>query len=140
MATSTTGPTELSPEAWQFLEARVAAFEKAWRAGARPVIDKFCPHDPADDPSEGWLLPELVHADLEFRIEAGEQARVEQYLAQFPSLGQHPETVADLIETEFRVRQSAEPDLSPDEYRQRFPQHVERLIERESNSATTRFR
>ena len=37
-------------------------------------------------PSEDALLVELAHVDLEFRLKAGQAARVESYLDRYPLL------------------------------------------------------
>ena len=56
------------------VEAIVEAFEAAWHRGERPRIDSHLP--PAEDLRRAVLV-ELVHADLEWRLKAGEDARAE---------------------------------------------------------------
>src|SRR5579871_1311663 len=68
-----TGGKHLSPAAKELL----ARFERLW-TGGRPAIDDFLAASPADE--RPAVLVELVHADLEFRLRAGEPARVEDYL------------------------------------------------------------
>ena len=46
---------------------------------------------------------ELVHVDLEFRLKAGEAARVESYLDRYPHLTQDSATVLDLLEAEYEA-------------------------------------
>src|SRR5262245_36933504 len=58
-------------------------FEAAWRAGQRPRIDD---HLPASGANRQALLAELVLTDLEYRLKAGEPARVEEYLRRYPEL------------------------------------------------------
>jgi hypothetical protein len=65
--------------------AAVNAFDEAWRRGPRPAIDD---HLPADDPLRSQVRVELVHVELELRLKAGEPARVEEYLARYPQLGE----------------------------------------------------
>ena len=86
---------ELSPETWQLLEERVESFEAAWDRGDDPqIIDFLIP----DDPTEGQLLIELVHADLELRTKNG--THVEDYLQRFPELASRPDVVATLRRAE----------------------------------------
>src|SRR5205823_12515757 len=58
---------------------------------------------------------------LEFRIKAGEPARVEDYLARHPELGDRPEDVRELVHSEFRQRHRREPNLDFAAFRRRFP-------------------
>jgi WD40 repeat protein/tetratricopeptide (TPR) repeat protein len=105
----------------------VAAFEKAWQKGPPPAIDEYLA-----SLQDGRLvvLVELVHADLECRLKAGEAARIEPYLARFPELAEENAVVLDLIAAEYRLRQRGETDLTAAEYLQRFPQHAPALEER----------
>ena len=110
-------------------ERAVAAFEAAWRsAGDRPRVADYAP--PAGHPARLLILAELVHADIECRLRAGETARVESYLAEYPDLAASGRSVLDLIETEYtaRVRWHATPP--PDEYHARFPAFREALAAR----------
>jgi hypothetical protein len=66
------------------LEALVDRFEDAWQAGGRPDLAAFLPDGPAD--LRRAVLRELAHVDLERRLETGEAARVEDYLAAWPEL------------------------------------------------------
>ena len=68
-------------------EDRLEQFERGWHEGRRPAIDDFLPQGGGADP---LLLVELVHADLECRLKAGLPARVEEYLARYPRLGDAP--------------------------------------------------
>ena len=56
------------------LYQHVDAFEEAWHAGKRPVIDQFLP---ADGLLRRNVLIKLVHIDLENRLRTGYKARVE---------------------------------------------------------------
>jgi formylglycine-generating enzyme required for sulfatase activity len=71
----------------------------------------------------GVVLVELVHAELAFRLEAGEPARVEEYLERFPELTVDSAVVADLLRAEYEGRRRREPGLDIAEYGQRFPDH-----------------
>jgi serine/threonine protein kinase/tetratricopeptide (TPR) repeat protein len=100
-------------------EAVFQRFEAAWRQGPPPAIDDYLT-DTANAPP--GLLLELVHIDLEFRLKAGEATRVEQYLSRYPRLTADREALRDLIRAEYRLRQRSQPDLTPGEYLERFPQ------------------
>jgi len=63
------------------LERLVAEFERGWRRGERPAIEQAL--SPARDQRRTALV-ELVHAELEFRLKAGDSARVEDYTARGP--------------------------------------------------------
>jgi hypothetical protein len=76
----------------------VRRFESAWREGKRPVIEDFLPPEATLRDS---VLIELIHVDLEFRLDEGEPARVETYLRRYPALAGERETVLDLIAAEF---------------------------------------
>jgi tRNA A-37 threonylcarbamoyl transferase component Bud32 len=115
-----------------FLEQAVERFESAWRRGERPTIETFLP---AISPLREPLLVELVHADLEFRLKAGEPARVEQYLQCYPELGARGILVA-LLSAEYEQRRRREAGLSLSEYRGRFPDHGDLLAARVRGSAS----
>jgi predicted ATPase len=73
---------------------------------------------------------ELVHVDLELRLKGGEPARVEEYLARYPSLAADRAAVVDLILTEHEVRRRREAGLSLDNYLARFPDYQVDIWER----------
>jgi serine/threonine protein kinase len=106
----------LSPEAKELL----GRFDSLWQKQQRPAIDAFL----AECPREQRLavLVELIHSELEYRLRAGEAARVEEYLARYPELVARPEVVADLVAAEFRQRYRHDPSHATDEYQQRFPE------------------
>jgi serine/threonine protein kinase/predicted ATPase len=76
------------------------------------------------------LLVELVHIDLEFRLKAGQAARVESYLSRYPHLNGVSAVLLDLLEAEHGLRSRGETGISLDEYRERFPAYVEDLCDR----------
>ena len=84
-------------------ESLIARFEAAWLGGNRPnlvlALESCLPQD------RSLLLWELIHADLEFRLKAGEETSTEDYLRQFPELAQEESNaIQELIETEVRLR------------------------------------
>jgi hypothetical protein len=92
------------------LEEILARFEEACESGRRPVLDD---HLPAKEPLRRPVLIELVHADLEYRVKAGEAVRVENYLDRYPELAGDLDAVLDLIvrEGELRFRHEGEAAL-----------------------------
>ncbi len=114
----------LTDDEWTRHQRIIARFEAAWRRGERPKIAAFVP---TDEPRPGELLVELVHADLEFRLKAGETARVEEYLRRHPALANAKETVLELIRAEYSIRRRGEPGLTLARYRRRFPAFHEEL-------------
>src|SRR5262245_41701297 len=116
---------DLTKEGWQEREAILDRFEHAWRQEQRPTVEDYLPAGGGPD-----LLAELIQTDLEYRLKAGEPARVEQYLARFPELSGDPGTLLELIAAEFELRQRREADLAPEEYGRRFPGHREGLLAR----------
>src|SRR5262249_57971683 len=67
-------------------ERRARAFEVAWQQGQRPAIEDYLP----TGHGRRAVLLELVHTDLEYRLAAGEPARVEGYLERYPELAGDP--------------------------------------------------
>jgi serine/threonine protein kinase len=102
----------------------VRRFEAAWREGKRPVIEDFLPPEAS---LRGRVLVELVHVDLEFRLDDGEEVRIETYLRRYPALADDRDTVLDLIAAEFEHRQRL---VGPtvEEYLKRFPDYRADLI------------
>ncbi len=106
------------------LEQILGDFEQDWRPGRPPRFDDYLPAEPQERRA---VLIELVQADLEYRLKAGEAARVELYLQAYPELAADPDVVAALVAAECRLRRRREPDLSPAEYLDRFPRLQARL-------------
>jgi serine/threonine protein kinase len=72
-------------------------------------------------------LLELVHADLEYRLRAGEAARVEEYWQAYPALTEQADTAVDLIVAEYDLRRREESGLEREDYLARFPQYESEL-------------
>jgi serine/threonine protein kinase len=96
----------------------VVRFRMAWETGQRPDLDQYLR---ALAPAEWQLLPALVHIDLECRLQAGENVRVEDYLGRYPTLANAEDGVASLVAVEclHRVRQAI--GSLQAEYLHRFP-------------------
>src|SRR5437868_12022741 len=104
-------PTPDTPREWTVLEQFIHRFEDAWQDGRQPDIDAFLPPDAAQRRA---VLPELIHADLEYRLKGGEAVRVETYLARFPELVSDADTVVALLAAEYALRRRGEHDLTLD--------------------------
>jgi hypothetical protein len=123
---------DLQAGEWDHLQEILDRFEAAWdRAPASATTVDLKPFLPADDRLRTLTLAELIKADLEIRWRRGQEGLVEQYLEQFPELGNTPTLPAALIYEEYRVRQrfGDKPDLAS--YQERFPEQyhdLERLI------------
>jgi serine/threonine-protein kinase len=106
------------------LEALIKRFELAWQAGARPSIEQYLSDAPLD---RTLVLRELVHADLEYRLRAGDAARVEEYLERFPELLADTGELIELVAAEYRYRQHLNQQPTASEFVERFPQYGEAL-------------
>jgi tRNA A-37 threonylcarbamoyl transferase component Bud32 len=115
------------------LDRYLAPFEAAWKRAERPVLEAFLPPAGAD---RQVVLAELICIDLQYRLQAGESARAEDYLTRYPELGIDPERVSNLIVSEYRLRRGREPELTPAEYERRFP-HLASQLERLLTPAPT---
>jgi WD40 repeat protein/tRNA A-37 threonylcarbamoyl transferase component Bud32 len=111
-------------DTWQRREEIVRSFEDAWRAGERPAIDDYLPPDASE---RHGVLVELIHVDMERRLEKGEAVRAETYLARYPLFKKEAALVVELIAAEYRLRQSHGEPVTPAEYLQRFPDFRDQL-------------
>ncbi len=121
------GPTSQA----DVLENLVYRFEQAWQEGQRPQIDDFLPDEAA---LRKTVLVELAHVDLEFRVKAGEEARVEQYLGRFPEFDTGSDDALNLIVAEYQLRSRGAGSPVVDEFRDRFPEQWDRLEQRLTSS------
>ncbi len=101
------------------LELICERFESAWRRSERPAIESLLP---SAAELRHKAVVELVHMELELRLEAGEVARSEEYFARFPGLTVNRSESIDLIAAEYKHRLRREPNLAPSEFIERFPQ------------------
>src|SRR5262245_45945862 len=106
------------PDAYARLEEIVERFEKDWQKSHSPDLKDYLPANPS---LRLMVLKELAHVDLEFRLKAGDAARVETYLESFPELASDPQAVVTLIRAKYRLRQRSDPAVTPEEYARRFP-------------------
>ncbi len=117
MLQANNAPDNLSLATPTPLEDAINRFEDAWQQGGRPAIDDHL----GGDEGRGALLVELVHVDLEYRLKAGEPARVEDYLGRHPDLGRDRQAFLDLLAAEWRLRLRRDPSVNVEEYEERFP-------------------
>ncbi len=123
---STRGPIpSLPPETGDLLEQVLVRFERAWQTGQRPAVEDYLDEKGIE---HRVLLVELVHADLHYRIQAGEPVRVEGYLQRYPELQDDPQVVLELVLAEYRLRKERDPNLPFAEFGQRFPQHHDAMV------------
>src|SRR5262245_17671790 len=92
---------------WAERERLLKTFEDRWREGRRPAIDDYLPANG----DRLKVLVEMVCIDLEYRLKAGEPARVEDYLRRYPELAGERGSVLELIAAEYDLRRT-EPGLS----------------------------
>ncbi len=79
----------------------VDQFEAAWNQYGPQVIEDSLPEDPD---LRLDVLVELVHIDLEQRLNRREAIGVPHYLARFPELAADRSAVMDVLAGEFRLR------------------------------------
>jgi|GEM_PF-5095585 len=119
------------PATWEKLETLVRAFTSALQKAPPPRIEDFLE---GEGPARLALLADLVYAELEHRLKAGESACLEGYLERFPELRQDADAVLRLIAAEYRFRHSFDETISHDEYLERFPDLKERIASRLATS------
>ena len=120
MATNGFDVGRLPSDAWQSFERVIKHFEDAWRSGQQPAIEDFLPSAEAE---RSALRVELVHVNLEYRLQGGQPVRVERYLERYPELAADQDAIIDLITSEFSVRCQLDPAVEVEEYSRRFPQY-----------------
>jgi serine/threonine protein kinase/formylglycine-generating enzyme required for sulfatase activity len=111
---------------YAIVDAFDAAWQEALREGTRPpVLREYLQRAGAAERRE--VLSDLINVDLECRLRAGETARVEAYLRDYPELASNHDVVFDLLTAEYTLRRVREPALSMAEYCRRFQLYEERL-------------
>jgi tetratricopeptide (TPR) repeat protein len=125
MSIANGGDFNPSPGDRRWCEDAAERFEDCWIAGSGPEIEDYLP---AEGPRRWALLVELVRVDLEYRLKAGQAARVEEYIERFPELAGDRDTVLTLVQDEYRLRRRVERDLTRQEYIERLPDYREQLL------------
>jgi serine/threonine protein kinase len=104
----------------------VARFRAAWQSGQAPEIADYLTGNPSQRERE---LSMLIPVDIEQRLRAGQSARVEQYVEQFPELTENRVLTRQLIAAEYQFRQGLVPLPRLEEYLDRFPMDGEKVRE-----------
>jgi serine/threonine-protein kinase len=118
--------TESNVSTREQLEEVIEQFELAWQTGPPPTLEAFLANTRVE---RALLLRELVHTDLEYRLRAGEPARVEEYLERFPELQNDADEVIELLVAEHRHRQQRGEQPTASEYQERFPHYRGLLLQ-----------
>ena len=107
------------------------SLEQAWRQvdADQPAPDLGAYLPPASDPLRPTAVRELVSLDLEIRWRRKLPTTLEDYLRNYPELGEAATLSAELIYKEYRVRHSFGDKPSLTLYRERFPAQYRRLLE-----------
>ncbi len=113
---------------WARREQQLEAFEAAWNRGQPPVLEEFLTEVGEDERLA--VLVEMIEIDLERRVRAGLPVDVATYLERFPELSRAPESVLELICSEYRRRLRRDPNLDREEFLNRFPAYRTGLLER----------
>jgi serine/threonine-protein kinase len=109
-------------------DARVEAFEAAWRQQPAPALESFLPPRSPHTAFRLALLQELIKIDLEYRwcrATGVERWRLETYAQRFPELGAAPHLPAALIREEYTVRLWSGEAPAWEEYIRRFGRREE---------------
>ena len=110
----------------------VNRFEEAMLAGEAVDMRQFLPAP--ESPLRLPVLRELIQSDLEGRWRRGEHVELERYLIEFPELGGVNQLDADVIYTEYRVRQMFGDRPQIGCYQARFPAQLDRKSTRLNSS------
>ncbi len=108
----------VSPQDRTGLNDFVEAYEAARSRGDRPDLTEFLPAP--GHPLRPTVLRELVRVELEYQWEQGETASARHYLRLFPELRDDPRALRDIAFEEYRLRQQAGENPSPDDYPELF--------------------
>ena len=127
------GDSVPGPDEWAVVHGIVTRFEQALRGGERPSIEAALA---LAGPWRATVLVELLHSDLEWRLKAGEPARVEDYLAGFPEMNRDRRSLVGLLAAEWTIRRRTEPTLDGDEYLRRFPGLYPSLLDAMARGST----
>ena len=118
--------SEFAPQTWARLEQIVDQFEEQWQNDRRPDIVAFLTQH---EHERRALLTELLQVDLEYRVRAGDDAPLEQWVAGFPELQADHALLVELIGREIDLKRRRGHAVSADDYVARFPSLVEQITE-----------
>jgi pSer/pThr/pTyr-binding forkhead associated (FHA) protein len=111
---------ELGEASWNRLQGIVERFEKHCGESFPRNIDDYLP--PPNDPLRGFVLAELICADLEMHWHLRQPRHVEFYLERYPELHNHG-CLPELLYNEFLIRHRLGDRPQVSEYQTRFPQY-----------------
>lgn len=94
--------TTWNDEGQDLLDDVIRQLEQAWQSGRTADLAQFVP--PLGHPARQTALVALIQTDQELRWQGGPSKTVEEYLAEWPELREQPEGVAELSESEARLR------------------------------------
>ncbi|MCC9608250.1 serine/threonine-protein kinase [Blastopirellula sp. JC732] len=117
-------PNDSWPLLEQLRDDALEALNESWQAGLLPAIEDYIPPELA---SNVQLLADVLDSDLEFRVLAGEDIRVEHYFERYPNLPANDETVIQLLLSEYKYRQRRNTLVNPQEFCERFPAYAARI-------------
>jgi serine/threonine protein kinase/tetratricopeptide (TPR) repeat protein len=114
----------LAPDELQWLEALLQEFDLKWEEGG---LARRAGGLPGDGPLRRASLAGMVKIDLRRQWQLGRKKLLEDYLREYPELG-NPETVPlDLIQAEVQARGQAGEAVSWADLAQRFPRQTEQM-------------
>src|SRR3954452_23852294 len=90
---------------WPDVDEYVESYESAHARDGRASIDEHRP--PEEHPRRLAILCELIRVELEYRRDAGDPARLEDYRGRFPGVFDDPDLVEALAFEEYRLRLQA---------------------------------
>ena len=109
------------------IEAILLDFEVQWTPELFPSWVNVIAHKVPEGVRQAVVI-EAAKVDLEKRWDTGDRVLLDWYVEQVPSLGPVSQLPIDLIQAELEVRNRHQSNPHA-EFRQRFPQHAERIGE-----------
>ncbi len=121
------------------LELMLLEFDESWKQDSLDQYGERLVSHP-DKNYQSLALAELVKIDLQRCWATGNGRLIEEYLRQFPLLGNAESISVDLIAAEYDARNGIDPNFSLASYEPRFPkqfEQVEQLAARPMDSGAT---
>ncbi len=108
------------------LESLLMEFDGNWRANSLDEYGRRVAFNP-DQQYRRVAMAELVKVDLHRNWSGGNGRLLEEYLDQFPTLGNAESVTADLILAEYEARSTVDPELALASYESRFPKRFQQV-------------
>jgi hypothetical protein len=118
---------ELDDAAWGSLDKAIQQLEAAWKSAKDPGFASLVP--PQSNRFRAQMLAELIKVDQEHSWRSGSCRTLETYLAQWPELSQHSDTIVDLLNAECETRAIIGRLPSSDELSTRFPREISERVD-----------